>query len=78
MTKAELLVILEQYKDEDIFLLSSDDEGNSIEEASLGAPEKAFFDGDEWTVMHPEDIEAGEYDDYGIEDDDIKTVGVFW
>jgi hypothetical protein len=76
MTKTELLAILEQYEDDDIFLVSSDEEGNSYREADLGEPEKAYFDGDEWQPMHPEDIENGEYD--GIEDEDIKRVGVFW
>lgn len=78
MTKAELLEVLEKYEDNDIFLVSSDQEGNSYREGHLGEPEKAFFDGDEWITMHPDDIEAGEYDDYDLAEDDIIKVGVFW
>jgi hypothetical protein len=77
MTKRELIQILDQfYDDDDIFLVSSDEEGNSYREASLGTPEKAYFDGDEWTTLHPEDIEAGEYED--LAEEDILKVGVFW
>jgi hypothetical protein len=76
MTKTELLAILEQYEDEDEFLLSSDEEGNSYRTADLGEPEMAYFDGDEWNVMHPDDIEAGEYDEEILTT--ARRVGVFW
>jgi hypothetical protein len=76
MTKVELLAILEQYEDDDIFLVSSDEEGNEYREASLGEPEFAYGDGREWQTMHQDDIDGGFYH----EEDLAKAVrvGVFW
>jgi hypothetical protein len=74
MTKTELLAILEQYEDDDIFLVSSDQEGNSFRKANLGSPEKAIDEGFEWSVIDEDD------DDWYDEEDIAKAVrvGVFW
>ena len=77
MTKVELLAVLEQYEDDDTFLVSSDEEGNEYREASLGDPEKAVKAGPrEWEILHPDDVAAGEYDEDVLEE--AIRVGVFW
>lgn len=77
MTKVELLAILEQYEDDDVFLVSSDEEGNEYREANLGEPEKAIHSGPrEWQTLHPDDVESGYYDDDVVEE--AVRVGVFW
>jgi hypothetical protein len=71
MTKAELIERISALPDNIVFLLSSDEEGNSYRTADLDDNvQKAIQDGYEWELIHEDDV-----DEY---DEDLTDVVVFW
>lgn len=71
MNKQELLDIIQDLPDDATFLVSSDEEGNSIR--SLGGLDHSLglkFDW-EWELIHPDDAE-----EYGASE--LVPVVVFW
>lgn len=76
MTRDELIAKLKTFPSDMIFLVASDEEGNSYREASLGDLELAVDEEYEWNVLHPDDIRAGEYDQEYM--DSAKHVAIFW
>lgn len=74
MTKQELLDMVAGLPDDIVFVLSSDREGNSYREAYFDPQiAKAYEDGYEWQVLHPDDVARCEED--GV---DLTDVVVFW
>jgi hypothetical protein len=72
MNKQGLIEYLQSLPDDVVFLVSSDEEGNQLREASVGdPPEKAYQEDGEWFTVHPDDLE-----DYC--DDALANVVVFW
>lgn len=75
MTKRELINLLEESPapDDTLVLLSSDHEGNSYRKANIDTDmSKAYPDGYEWQVLHPDD--AVEYEEDGVELTDVIVV----
>jgi hypothetical protein len=76
MTKGELIEMLQESDapDDTLIVLSSDQEGNSYRTAYLDEDlAKAYRDGYEWQVLHPDDVE--EYEEDGVE---LTEVLVIW
>jgi hypothetical protein len=71
MTKAELIAFLEKVPDDAVFLVSSDEEGNSYRPADA-ALEKGILEGRVWDTVHPDDI-----GDTYLESE-LTDVVVFW
>ena len=83
MNKRELLEQINELPDDIVFLVSSDEEGNSFRLANFGGVEYGQPDGREWEVYGDED-NAKEWLSEDLEDDeepDLSTltkVAVFW
>lgn len=71
MTKRELILLLEESPapDDTLVLLSSDQEGNSYRKANIDTDvSKAYPDGHEWEVLHPDDVPEYEEDEVELTD----------
>lgn len=73
MTKQELLEKIQALPDDIVFLVSSDEEGNSFRTANFDDAISKAYNFVEWQVLHPDDV--AEYEEDGVE---LTDVVVFW
>lgn len=75
MKVSEAIEILKEADPEAEVFISSDEEGNSYRRANISLDETMCDQDGEWVSVHPDDLEAGEYE--GWEDQMEKAV-VVW